>query len=149
MPGEDEDAPMPDAAAPNRYKFPPNGYEAGVSPWRQILPHFDWLTESGWGNELFGGLREFVALACGVPALAGRFVFPSAVNMSIFRAPDPVEYLQTPMPPRFIVSPHGPAEVRLRYYPAGAEEPAGEWRVTPCEAAAIIAAEFGPAGMVG
>src|SRR5262249_18469262 len=120
----------------------PSGYSASVSPWRQILPHFDWLASQCEANSLFGGLREFMALACEASALAGRFVFPSTINLSIFRTPDSVDYLADPMPPRFIVSPHGPAEVRLRYFVAGAKEPAREWTVPSGEAVALIAAEF-------
>ena len=120
----------------------PSGYSASVSPWREILPHFDWLVRQPEAS-LFGGLREFVALACVASALASRFVFPSTINMSIFRTPDAVDYLADPMPPRFVVSPHGPAEVRLRYFTAGAKEPAQDWTVSPGEAVALVAAEFG------
>jgi hypothetical protein len=114
-----------------------------VSPWRQILPHYDWLTRRSDLAELFGGLRAFVAGACDAPGLAGRFVFPSTVNMSIFQGPDPVDYLLDPMPRRFIVSPLGQSVVRLRYYPAGAREPTHSWEVPADKAIAIIVAGFG------
>jgi hypothetical protein len=117
-------------------------HRPSVSPWQQLLPHFDWIA-GPVGDEHFGDFREFVALACDSPALAGRFVFPSTVAMTIFREPDRVDYDTDPRPARFIVSPLGPATVRVSHLLAGAEEPVREGDVPPGEAIAIIAAEFG------
>ena len=122
--------------------FTPNAFSPSVSPWQQILPYFDWLTSENVFDGYFSGLRDFVAEACEMPALADRFVFPSTINMSIFRTRNAVDYLEDPMPVRFIVSPGGPVQVRLCYIPAGTKEPSRSWAMLPSEAIRIIATEF-------
>ena len=121
---------------------PANAFDAGVSPWRLILPHFDWLASQNDLDDWFCGLRDFVAGACEAQVLADRFVFPSTINMSIFRTRNAVDYLEDPMPVRFIVSPGGPVQVRLCYIPAGTKEPSRSWAMLPSEAIRIIATEF-------
>jgi hypothetical protein len=103
-------------AMSSSYKPDPDAWRPSKSPWDRILPDIIWMTQRHDLENIFGGIREFVVKAAGSPALADRFVFPSTINMTIFETAAPVNYSESYLHPRFIISPHGPGRVRLRYY---------------------------------
>lgn len=124
------------------YKAFVRAASGAVSPWNGILPHFDAYVKlsEDWG--FFVGIRNFVAEAATAPALADRFVHASTINMSIFRTEDPVTFRESIDHARFIVGPLSPTKVRLRFCPAGTQEPDAVWDVEPPEAIRIIAERF-------
>ena len=95
----------------------------GTSPWARIIPHFHWITRRPDLDGVFGGLRDFVVLATKSPLLRNRHVYPSTINMTIFKTADPVSYSESYLYPRFIVSPHGKRQIVLRYYLAQEDKP--------------------------
>ena len=95
----------------------------GVSPWTRILPHYLSLAASADWENTFGGIRNFVVLAVENPCLAGRYVWPSTINMSLFLNSEEVDYAQKPMAARFVISCRDRDQVRLRFILGGDAEP--------------------------
>jgi hypothetical protein len=112
---------------PASHQLDPSTWIPGTSPWERILPHYTWLTRSPDSEEIFGGIRDFVVVAAAASSRLGdRHVYPSTINMTIFRTADPVDYVDDYLHPRVIVSPWGRGQIRVRYYLGQKEAP--EWR---------------------
>ena len=128
---------------PTRYRPDPGAWNPSTSPWVRILPHFTYMCRRSDVERLFGGMRDFVALAAHSPGLANRLVYPSTINLAIFEVPGPIPLTEAHLHPRFIVSPLGPGSVRLRAFAAvpqrqSVQKPASVVELDPARAIDII-----------
>jgi len=99
----------------------------GTSPWERLLPYFTRLTQHHDLGSIFGGIRGFVVAACASPVLAHRQVHPSTINMAIFKTADPIDYSESYLHPRVIVSPRNQWQISIRYYNSQEQKPECRW----------------------
>src|SRR5579883_437387 len=112
-------------------------FEPGRSPWQRILVHFEFIDQF-YPSRLavyFRPLRDFIVAAGSSPCLDDRYVYPSTINMWIFKTGFPVVNSDAYLHLRVVVSPRQHGKIRVRKFAAGQkDDPEAEWICDPLEA---------------